>query len=113
MMTRWTIGFWVCVLGLVAGCGGGTTPGNDTGTGRVDTGVGALDTGVAIDAALPPNDTNTPAADTGIDAAASASDAGNDGNVFFPDGAIMCLAGVECTNWAAAIGAASRGPWSI
>lgn len=104
MKSRSVLSLSTCVLALaVTGCPGSTTtPGNDAGGTGVDSGGGGMDTGV-------PNDASTSSTDTGADAGGAADDAGSDiGPTTFPDGAIMCLPGVECTNWAAAIGAAPR-----
>ena len=123
-MTRGLVSLTACALALIAGCSNpSTAPGTDTGTGGNDTGTGAVDTGVPpVDTGVPPMDTGSPPTDTGATAddtgasgddagtdAASASDANLDTNPFYPDGAIMCLPGVECTNWAAAIASADRG----
>jgi hypothetical protein len=65
---------WVCVLVVVAGCGGGTSGTADAG--GIDTGVPPVDTGVPpIDTGVPPVDTGVPPTDTGtpIDAAAVCS----------------------------------------
>jgi len=113
-------GLCLASIGVVAnGCsspndGGGDTgnAGNDAAMSRVDTGVPPVDTGVApndtgvppVDTGVAPNDTGTTTADSGSDAAMAATDA----NVLFPDGGLMCAAGIECTNYEAALAAAPR-----
>lgn len=57
---------WVCVLAVVAGCGGGTSGTADSG-GGIDTGIPAADTGVPPeDTGVPPTDTGVPPVDTGV-----------------------------------------------
>ena len=56
---------WVCVLAVVAGCGGKTSGTADSG-GALDTGVPPTDTGAPpIDTGVPPTDTGAPPVDTG------------------------------------------------
>jgi hypothetical protein len=75
----------------------------DTGLPTIDKGVPPVDTGIApVDTGIAPVDTGT-IADSGTDAAAP-----NDANVLYPDGALMCSAGIECTNYEAALAAAPR-----
>lgn len=91
----------VVSLGSAAiGCSNSSpSGGTDTGTGSPDTGAGGFDTGV------PPTDTGVLLVDTGTGDV--------DANVLYPDGGLMCSAGVECTNYAAAYDAAPHGATSI
>jgi hypothetical protein len=112
------LGSCVIVLALASACSNTTTPPGDSGNGGLDTGAGNVDTGVAPnDTGVAPNDTGVAPPDTGgvvvddsgIDGGSATADAGSDsGPTTFPDGAIMCRAGIECTNWSAAIAAAPR-----
>jgi hypothetical protein len=100
-------------LGAIA-CSNPSTPAGDAGNGGTDTGGGGNDTGVPpTDTGVPPTDTGVPPTDTGVpptDTGGASDDAGSDvGPTTFPDGGIMCLPGVECLGWDAAITAASRG----
>jgi hypothetical protein len=106
--------------GLVLGCGGGTTStsdggGVDTGSGGsdgggADTGGGGADTGTGSDGGTDV-DTGTGGSDagTGVDAASDvdAATMADTGPTTFPDGAIMCRAGVECVGWSDALAAAA------
>ena len=85
-MTRFFFSSLVCSLAFAGCTSNGPTSMTDTGGAPVDTGASRVDTGV------PPTDTGIAPADTGMP--------GNDANM-------TSCAGVECTNWAAAVSAAS------
>jgi hypothetical protein len=93
---------WLVLVGIATvGCSSSpSTGGTDTGPGGTDTGTGGTDSGGGG------TDTGLPGADGGATPDSGAS--GNDvGPTTYPDGGLMCTAGIECTNWAAAISAAS------
>lgn len=95
-MNRVVLGGLCLVLSstVVAACSSPSNGGVDTGVPPTDTGVPPTDTGVA------PADTGVPGTDSGP--------APMDANVLYPDGALMCAAGIECTNYAAELAAAPR-----
>jgi hypothetical protein len=121
-MTRTYLSFF-CLVALAltsTACSDSTNgTGTDTGTSGSDTGTGGRDTGVPpTDTGVPPTDTGVPPTDTGtsdVDSGTTGTDAGSDvdANVLLPDGGLMCAAGVECTNYQAALAAAPNGATSI
>ncbi len=111
---RSSLGVWLGALVLIAGCGdGATSNGTDSGTSGTDSGTGGTDSGAGgDDSGTTGDDSGT----TGDDSGTTGDDSGttgDDAGTTDTDAALICAAGNECTNYAAALEAAPRGATSL